>query len=77
MTCGTALALRLVREIGVAGVPGAAFHADRAEGARQLRFAFPKQAATLRDAAARLASLSRRPGGTSQATATSNSEPSA
>jgi aspartate/methionine/tyrosine aminotransferase len=53
----TALALRLVREIGVAAVPGPAFHADAAEGARQLRFAFPKQEATLRDAAARLTRL--------------------
>ncbi len=55
----TAFARRLVREVGVAAVPGAAFHVDPAEGLTQLRFAFPKRAETLRAAAERLGTLSR------------------
>jgi aminotransferase len=52
-----ALAHRLVREIGVATVPGSSFYADPAEGRDQIRFAFPKRLETLRDAGERLRRL--------------------
>ena len=55
-----AFARRLVTEVGVAAVPGTAFHVDPTEGLHQLRFAFPKREETLRAAAERLAAL--RPG---------------
>jgi len=42
----------LVKEIGVAAVPGSSFYNDPRDGARQVRFAFCKRADTL-DAAAR------------------------
>jgi aspartate/methionine/tyrosine aminotransferase len=50
-------ARRLVVDPGVAAVPGTSFFADPAHGAGLLRFAFPKQLDTLRDAAARLTRL--------------------
>ncbi|HWG93385.1 MAG TPA: aminotransferase class I/II-fold pyridoxal phosphate-dependent enzyme, partial [Mycobacteriales bacterium] len=52
-----ALARRLVREPGIAAVPGTSFFADPADGARLLRFAFPKRLETLRAAAERLQRL--------------------
>jgi aminotransferase len=52
-----AFARALVESPGVAAVPGSSFYADPADGRSKLRFAFPKQAATLEAAAARLASL--------------------
>lgn len=52
-----ALAHRLVREIGVATVPGSSFYADPAEGRDQIRFAFPKRLETLREAGERLRRL--------------------
>jgi aminotransferase len=52
-----AFAQRLVREIGVAAVPGSAFHADPAAGRHQIRFAFPKKLETLEAAAERLQKL--------------------
>ena len=48
---------RLVRDVGVAAVPGSSFYADPANGAGQVRFAFPKRPETLRAAADRLRRL--------------------
>jgi aminotransferase len=53
------LAHRLVREAGVAAVPGSSFYTDPEQGRRKIRFAFPKRLETLADAAQRLR-LSRR-----------------
>ena len=47
----------LIREIGVACVPGSSFYSDPARGARQVRFCFCKRDETLREAAARLQKL--------------------
>jgi aspartate/methionine/tyrosine aminotransferase len=52
----------LVKEIGVAAVPGSSFYRDPKDGAQQVRFAFCKQDATLDEAAKRLLQLSQRPG---------------
>jgi aspartate/methionine/tyrosine aminotransferase len=52
-----AFARYLVREIGVAAVPGSSFYRDPADGSRQLRFAFCKTDETLHAAAERLARL--------------------
>jgi aspartate/methionine/tyrosine aminotransferase len=52
-----ALARRLVREPGIAAVPGTSFFAHPADGARLLRFAFPKRLETLHAAADRLRRL--------------------
>ena len=52
-----AFARRLIVDPGVAAVPGSSFYAHRDLGRTQLRFAFPKQLATLRAAADRLAGL--------------------
>ena len=54
-----ALAHRLVRDIGVATVPGSSFYAEPAQGRDQIRFAFPKRLETLRDAGERLRALAR------------------
>jgi aspartate/methionine/tyrosine aminotransferase len=56
-----AFAQRLVRDVGVAAVPGSSFYSDPAQGRQQIRFAFPKQLATLREAGDRLAKLSDQP----------------
>jgi aspartate/methionine/tyrosine aminotransferase len=50
----------LVKEIGVAAVPGSSFYADPRDGARQVRFAFCKRDETLDEAARRLRQLHRR-----------------
>ncbi len=50
----------LVREIGVAPVPGSSFYSEPGRGARQVRFCFPKQRDTLEDAARRLATVPAR-----------------
>jgi aminotransferase len=58
----------LLKEIGVAVVPGSSFYpsakgggkSDWKDGNRLIRFAFPKRPATLEDASNRLARLSRR-----------------
>jgi aspartate/methionine/tyrosine aminotransferase len=50
-------ARRLILDPGVAAVPGSSFYAHRDLGRTQLRFAFPKQLATLRAAADRLATI--------------------
>ncbi len=52
-----AFAQRLVREIGVATVPGSSFYTDQARGRGKIRFAFPKRLETLQAAAERLTRL--------------------
>jgi aminotransferase len=47
----------LVKEIGVAAVPGSSFYRDPKDGAQQVRFAFCKKDATLDEAANRLLKL--------------------
>ena len=47
----------LVKEIGVAAVPGSSFYRDPRDGARQVRFAFCKRPETLDAAAAKLGKL--------------------
>jgi aminotransferase len=54
-----ALAHRMVREIGLATVPGSSFYLDPARGRRQIRFSFPKKMETLRRVAERLQRLTR------------------
>jgi aminotransferase len=49
----------LVKEIGVAAVPGSSFYNDPRDGARQVRFAFCKRDETLDEAARRLRKLRR------------------
>jgi aminotransferase len=51
------LARRMVREVGIATVPGSSFYLDPERGRRQIRFSFPKKMETLRRAADRLARL--------------------
>ncbi|MCE9628145.1 MAG: aminotransferase class I/II-fold pyridoxal phosphate-dependent enzyme [Candidatus Eisenbacteria bacterium] len=50
----------LIREIGVAGVPGSSFYADPAAGSQRLRFHFARKRETLEAAAERLQSLRSR-----------------
>jgi aspartate/methionine/tyrosine aminotransferase len=50
----------LVKEIGVAAVPGSSFYNDPRNGAKQVRFAFCKKDATLDEAARRLSKLRNR-----------------
>jgi aminotransferase len=50
----------LVREIGVAVVPGSSFYSDPAAGSKQVRFCFSKTDATLDEAARRLGKLASR-----------------
>ena len=57
----SAYARRLVVDPGVAAVPGTSFYADPADGAGQLRFAFPKRLETLRAAGGRLERLAGPP----------------
>ena len=49
----------LLKEIGVAAVPGSSFYRDPKDGAQQVRFAFCKKDATLDEAARRLLKLRR------------------
>ncbi|MBI4462606.1 MAG: aminotransferase class I/II-fold pyridoxal phosphate-dependent enzyme, partial [Acidobacteria bacterium] len=49
----------LVKEVGVAVVPGSSFYNDPADGRRQVRFAFCKRDATLDEAARRLEAIRR------------------
>ena len=44
----------LVKEVGIAAVPGSSFYSQPAQGAQQVRFAFCKKDATLEEAAQRL-----------------------
>jgi len=48
------LVRRLIREAGVAAVPGSSFYSDPARGARQVRFCFCKKQTTLEEAGRRL-----------------------
>lgn len=50
----------LVKEIGVAAVPGSSFYHSPADGAQQLRFTFCKKETTLVEASRRLARLPRK-----------------
>jgi aspartate/methionine/tyrosine aminotransferase len=50
----------LVKEIGVAAVPGSSFYSNPRDGARQVRFAFCKRNDTLNEAALRLQRLRKR-----------------
>ncbi|MDH7571697.1 MAG: aminotransferase class I/II-fold pyridoxal phosphate-dependent enzyme, partial [Armatimonadota bacterium] len=52
-------ALWLVEHARVAAVPGSSFYHRREDGARQVRFAFPKQLPTLHEAGRRLAAALR------------------
>jgi len=52
-----AFAKYLVKEIGVAAVPGSSFYNDPRDGAKQVRFAFCKRAETLDEAGKRLRRL--------------------
>ena len=54
-----AFALRLIRDPGVAAVPGSSFFSRPSLGRTKLRFAFPKRIETLRAAADRLSTLAR------------------
>jgi len=58
---------RMIRELGVASVPGSSFYADGAAARHLVRFAFPKRLETLRAAGERFARL--RPVGTPRAAA--------
>jgi aminotransferase len=53
----TAFARWLVREGGIAVVPGSAFYVDRKQGWNKVRFSWCKKISTLREALRRLASL--------------------
>jgi aminotransferase len=50
----------LVKEVGVAAVPGSSFYRDARDGARQVRFAFCKKLETLDAASERLGKLRAR-----------------
>jgi len=50
-------ARHLVRDVGVATIPGSSFYADPRDGAALVRFCFSKREATIRDAESRLARL--------------------
>jgi len=52
----------LVKEIGVAAVPGSSFYNDPRDGAKQVRFAFCKRAGTLDEAGKRLQKLRKAKG---------------
>jgi aspartate/methionine/tyrosine aminotransferase len=54
-----AAALHLVRDVGVAVVPGSSFYADPGQGRTQVRFSFSKRLETLREAGKRLRVLVR------------------
>jgi aminotransferase len=58
----TAFALRLVREAGVATVPGSSFYERAEDGAHLVRFCYAKRLETLREACARLAAWARKAG---------------
>ena len=55
-----AFALRLIRDPGLAAVPGSSFFSRPELGRTKLRFAFPKRTETLEAAAERLAMLAVR-----------------
>jgi aminotransferase len=53
----TAFAMYLVKEVGIATVPGSSFYAHPALGRTKIRFCFPKSDALLRNAGQRLQKL--------------------
>jgi len=55
-----AFAKHLVKEVGVAVVPGSSFYRNPQDGAKQVRFAFCKRAETLDEAGRRLRNLKAR-----------------
>ncbi len=55
----TAFAMFLIKEIGVATVPGSSFYAHPELGATKIRFCFPKADEVLRDAGERLQKLQK------------------
>ena len=55
-----AFSRRLVRELGVAAVPGSSFYRTEGGGRQKIRFCFCKRDETLREAAVRLQKLSGR-----------------
>lgn len=55
-----AFAQMLVKDVGVAAVPGSSFYHDPARGRRYVRFAYPKREETLAEVGRRLASLTAR-----------------
>ncbi|OFX14039.1 MAG: aminotransferase [Armatimonadetes bacterium RBG_19FT_COMBO_69_19] len=57
---GAAFARMLVRDVGVASVPGSSFYRDPARGARHVRFAYPKKEETLAEVERRLTRLTSR-----------------
>lgn len=59
-TDDVAFVRQMIKQVGVAAVPGSSFYADRARGRTQVRFAFPKRIETLRAAGERLAQLPAR-----------------
>ena len=50
----------LVKEVGIAAVPGSSFYSQPAHGSQQVRFAFCKKDATLEEAARRLLRLKKK-----------------
>ncbi len=72
--------MHLIREIGVAPVPGSSFFHDPVHGRHFVRFAFPKREETFNDVRARLARLRPAPGGVAPASelaaGSSDQEPS-
>ena len=56
----TDAAMHLVREVGVAAVPGDNFYAAGNEGDRYLRFAFCRSVETIETGTGRLRKLARR-----------------
>ena len=50
----------LVKEVGIAAVPGSSFYSQPSQGAQQVRFAFCKRDATLEEAARRLQRVKKR-----------------
>ena len=58
----TAATEAILKEVGVATVPGSAFYRNPADGRYQLRFCYAKKMAELEDACARLRRLAEKPG---------------
>ena len=56
-TDDTAFAMWLIKEVGVATVPGSSFYAHTELGRTKIRFCFPKTDDMLRDAGERLQKL--------------------
>jgi aspartate/methionine/tyrosine aminotransferase len=62
-----AFTMHMIRDIGVAPVPGSSFFNEPAHGRRYVRFAFPKREETFADVRARLTHLGARPAPPQQA----------